>query len=245
VGPRWRFDRVDSTQRRAVDYLRDGGEPDGVFVAASQEAGRGRLDHAWASPPGGLYLSAVVREPPQGAPLLPVGVGAYIGAGLIRDFGVPTVLKWPNDLLVLRPPDPPRKVGGVLIDRVARPDGATLAIGVGLNVTSHRSDFPDEVRDHVGILADYAPTPPSIAVAEALVVGAIDRVLALLRTEAGRAELLRACRSALYGRGLRALVDGRPAGIIDALGEDGALWLRSGGEHVRVLAGTVEILEGT
>jgi biotin-(acetyl-CoA carboxylase) ligase len=187
----------------------------------------------------------VVAEPPQGATLLPLGVGVMAGAGIDGRFGMPTVLKWPNDLLVVRPPEPPRKLVGTLTDRVEGPNGPSLAVGVGVNVSSRRSEFPEPVRDRVAILSDYVRTPPPLDQVESVVVDAIEQVGVMLRTESGRDRLLSACRSALYGVGRRALVDGRPAGVIRALGDDGALWLQDGHHRVPVRAGSVAVVEGT
>src|SRR6185312_3198147 len=56
-----RYERVESTQLIARQ-LADGGAADGtVVVAAEQTGGRGRRGNAFYSPPGGLYVSIVLR----------------------------------------------------------------------------------------------------------------------------------------------------------------------------------------
>jgi biotin-(acetyl-CoA carboxylase) ligase len=138
----------------------------------------------------------------------------------------------------------PRKLVGILVDRVEGPDRASVVIGVGVNVTSRRSDFPEVLRDRVAILADYVPFTPSLDPVESVVVRAVDRVLTMLGSETGRALLLDACRSALYGVGRRAVVDGRPAGVIRTIGDDGTLWLEEGTHRVPVRAGSLAVVEG-
>ena len=57
------YDELPSTQQRAIVLAR-AGAPEGTHVVAGrQRRGRGRLDHTWSSPDGGLYLSTIVRAP--------------------------------------------------------------------------------------------------------------------------------------------------------------------------------------
>ena len=53
--------QVDSTNTR-IKQLAAQGAPDGtLYIAAAQSAGRGRKGRAFLSPPGGLYLSMLLR----------------------------------------------------------------------------------------------------------------------------------------------------------------------------------------
>jgi BirA family biotin operon repressor/biotin-[acetyl-CoA-carboxylase] ligase len=112
--------------------LAEGGDPGPVAVVAErQTAGRGRRGRAWVSPPGGLYLSALLRPrvPPARAGLLPLAAGVAV-AEVIEGLGLAPELRWPNDVLLEG-----RKLGGILCE--ARVEAAGLAwvvIGVGLNV---------------------------------------------------------------------------------------------------------------
>jgi len=54
------YDSIDSTNRRARE-LAAAGRENVVVVADEQTGGRGRLDRAWASPSGGVWLSVLVR----------------------------------------------------------------------------------------------------------------------------------------------------------------------------------------
>ena len=61
---------VDETESTNADLL--DAAPGSVLVAEYQDAGRGRLDRSWTSPPrAGLLFSAVVRPPARA-----VGAGA-------------------------------------------------------------------------------------------------------------------------------------------------------------------------
>jgi len=103
-----------------------------IFLAEYQTAGRGRRGRTWVAPPGGsicLSLSWTFEQVPQelGALGLAIGVCAL---RTLKDFGIESALKWPNDILV-----DGKKLGGILIELRAESDGpACVIIGIGLNV---------------------------------------------------------------------------------------------------------------
>ena len=119
MGPRELYDSLPSTQDRALALARDGAPEGTRVVARRQSRGRGRLERAWESPEGGLYRSIVLSRPRDHFGLLPLTVGAVLASALRKEYSVPVVLKWPNDLLVLEPGRHPRKLSGILTDDVA------------------------------------------------------------------------------------------------------------------------------
>ena len=211
------------------------------MVARRQTAGRGRLDHAWVSPLGGLYLSLVVRAPRSDASLLPLAVGARIGRALQERYGIRSVLKWPNDLLVVDD-GTPRKVCGILVDEVDSPTlGRAAVIGVGLNVSTALSAFPPEVRARIATLAQLVRPTPSLREVEELAAGAAESAADALGHPGGNEAILGECRSALHGVGHRATVDGTLSGVIAALGEEGELWLTTASGPVAVRSGDLVV----
>ena len=244
MGPRYPFDVVESTQATALERARLGVPAMTRFVARRQTDGRGRLDHPWESPSGNLHLSIVIPEPSRAVTLFPLAVGAELALGLEARYGIRTVLKWPNDLLVPRPGAAPRKLAGVLVDRVEDPVHAGhLVVGIGVNVAAPRSWFGPELSDRVAILSELVEPEPSVEEVESVATAAVDRAAALLRTAEGAERALDRCRRALYGVGRRVLVDGRPAGTLQALGDDGTLWVGEETSPVAVRAGDVTVVE--
>ncbi|MBD0358982.1 MAG: biotin--[acetyl-CoA-carboxylase] ligase, partial [Rubrobacter sp.] len=111
-------EEIDSTQRRARELAR-GGAPHGTLVISKvQTGGRGRRGRRWGSPPGGIWMSLVLR------PEVPVRFASRITqtaavgvAKALWDFGVEARIKWPNDLLVLKLGEPEgRKICGILAE---------------------------------------------------------------------------------------------------------------------------------
>ncbi len=235
------FEEIPSTQAEAIRLARTDA-PVGTFVvAARQTAGHGRGDHLWASPPGGLYLSVLVPAPPSAPGLLPLAVGERVRQHFEEAYGVRSVLKWPNDLLVPREGRPPAKLAGVLVDRV----GERLAVvGVGVNVAIRPGDLPESLRSAVAVLRDLTSYPPKVEQVESELLEVILSTAELLESEAGRHAMIAACRRSLYGRGHAARVDGRPVGIIRDLGDEGELWVESGRGREAVWAGDLTVEEG-
>jgi len=123
----WTIYHKAVTESTNLDARR--GKPGDVFTADEQTAGRGRLDHAWISPPGQNLMLSVVLDvsdvaPPEVATLpLVVGLAAATATSilLLRQ----TWIKWPNDVLVDN-----RKLAGILCER----HGDSVIAGVGINV---------------------------------------------------------------------------------------------------------------
>ena len=139
----WRvehFEEIDSTnsylKQRAVE-----GCPEGLVALADfQTEGRGRLDRTWISPPRSSLLCSIVLRPRLDADELQLVVAAVALAtrqALERLSGLRAQLKWPNDLIVAN-----RKLGGLLAEIVATPDGYSVVVGLGLNLTF---DGPEHV----------------------------------------------------------------------------------------------------
>ena len=114
-------------------------EPEGlVLVAEHQQAGRGRLDRTWISPPrSGLTVSALLRPdvPAARRAWLSLLTGVALAEAVSQVAGVRAGLKWPNDLLA---PD-----GGKLAGILAESAASAVVVGVGLNVSTRADELPD------------------------------------------------------------------------------------------------------
>ena len=242
MGPRFVFESIASTQERAVAEARAGAAPGTRFVARRQTAGRGRSGVGWTSPLGGLYLSQIVEAPTVARSFLPLAVGVELSAALGDRFGVPTRVKWPNDLLVVGA-GRPRKLAGILCDAIEAPWGTAVVVGIGINVNAPPSSFSPELRPAIVGLSELTDRPAVLEDVESAAGTAIERAERGLRSEPGRLRLLRRCRDALYGLGRPARVDGRPVGVIRGLSEDGALLVGNGTAQTPVRAGSVLVEE--
>ncbi len=185
----------------------------------------------------------ITPPPAEGRSLLALAVGATLADRLTGRYGVPLRLKWPNDLLVPGTPHA-RKLAGILVDLVPSPTlGTAAVVGLGINVDSDRSAFPEEVRRRVAVLSELVGAHVPVEDVEELAAAAIWSSRDALESAASREALLGAGRALLYGVGRTAMVDGEVAGRISSIGEDGALVLDRDGEPVAVRAGEVRLPE--
>jgi hypothetical protein len=126
------FDRVSSTMDKAREMVASSEHKDkDVFtvVAGEQIKGRGTKGRQWLSGTHNLYMTSVIKMSSIRIPLtlLPLQVGNIISRSVQTRVlsGVPTYLKWPNDVLI-----GDQKVCGVLIEI----EDSRILIGIGCNV---------------------------------------------------------------------------------------------------------------
>ncbi|MGQ0796248.1 MAG: biotin--[acetyl-CoA-carboxylase] ligase [Methanobacteriota archaeon] len=137
----WHYDVVESTQDTAKELL-DANMPQGLAVWADrQTSGRGRHGRAWASPPGGLYVSLVLEPKGPHAHVLGLLMGIPLVKAL-RHFGVLAGLKWPNDAVYQD-----RKIAGILSEGVYRHDVHYVVMGIGVNTNVDVERLPSGVRE--------------------------------------------------------------------------------------------------
>lgn len=135
-------DSIRSTNDRARELATQGCK-DIVVLADEQTGGKGRLDRAWASPSGGVWLSMLLRPdvPPAKTPLFTLAAGvATVRAA--REASVDAVIKWPNDVLRR---GSERKLAGVLTEMGGEADRVDwLVVGIGVNANVDPAAIPGE-----------------------------------------------------------------------------------------------------
>lgn len=224
--------------------LASSGAPHGTTVLAGrQTAGRGRRGRTWHSPPGaGLYLSTVLRGPQS--PLLTLLAGVAAAEAVRAGVGLAADLKWPNDVVLAAPggarASRPRKVAGILTERLPAEAGEGAVLGIGINV--RRGGYPPELEKQAVALEEAAGRAVDRGPLLAGILAGIRR-WGEVAAAGGSARLLDRWRqlspSATGARvswdGRRARRDGRTAGIAD----DGALLVDCGGRTERIVGGEV------
>jgi BirA family biotin operon repressor/biotin-[acetyl-CoA-carboxylase] ligase len=229
-----------STNDEAARLARAGAARGTVVIAERQTAGRGRDGRVWESPPGGLYLSAVLRPPLPIAAVPPMTLA--IGIGLCeaaRSFGAPSVLKWPNDLLV-----DGRKLAGVLVEAQSQGNRLeSVIVGIGINLGG---ELPATLGERAITLAEAAGTTiDRDAFIERLLADVerwVDRYVAV-----GLEAIIPAWRDrmalGLVARATPSGVGTALEGVVEGLDDEGALLLRDDDGNVhKVRSGDVEVI---
>lgn len=260
AGPLSRVEIVERTESTNTDLAADlradpQSWPDAsVLVAEHQAGGRGRAGRSWETPAGTSLTCSFVTHPP--VPAASFGwIGLLAGLGAVNALrataGVPATLKWPNDLLV--PADTEvegwgaaRKIGGILTEVVALPDGQSPAvvIGIGINVSQTLEQLP-------------VPSATSLALAGAQHVDREGMLVALVAAQLEVAGRWRDSGGDALGSGLADEIaavcgtlgtvvrvelpgGGSVSGLAERLDDDGALVVvDDAGVSHRVLAGDV------
>jgi BirA family biotin operon repressor/biotin-[acetyl-CoA-carboxylase] ligase len=195
-----------------------------ALLAQRQRFGHGQQGRPWVSPRGGVWLSAALPWPPQGAPL---ALATAVGLALqLEALGLAPTLKWPNDLLLHN-----RKVAG-LLPRLRLRGGHIQAarVGIGLNGENPAPAGAINVRQALALSGQ-----PRRQGADAIRLAA--RVLlALDWAVAAAAEPERVWQEAdrrLHGRHQPLLWQGE-TWTVAGLARDGGLELRRGAERTIV-----------
>ena len=219
---------VDSTQKIAHQWAREGAPEGAAVIAEEQTAGRGRLGRSWHSPPGsGIWMSLILRPPIPiaRAPQLTLMASVGITRALIHETGLPVRIKWPNDLLIRG-----KKVCGILTELRGEQDRVHyVVLGAGINVNIDEGTWPPDLRDRVTSLSAEAGRAFRRSSLIAAILEALEQTyeaylkqgFPAIRTEWERL-------SGILGRPVTARnPDGDVSGIARGLNGDGALLLET------------------
>lgn len=145
---------VASTNTMLASAASDGAQQGVVITAEEQTAGRGRGVKRWQSPVhAGIAVSMLLRPqlPAARWSWLPLLVGVAVCDTLESACAVTATLKWPNDVLVGQTA---LKVAGIL----AEVANGGVVVGVGLNVSVQRDEFPDSAATSLALETSQLPS---------------------------------------------------------------------------------------
>lgn len=121
-----------------LDDERFGGH---TIVAEYQSRGAGRKGRTWLATAGTALLFTTILPRPVDTEhlwIVPYWVALAVGDALL-DFGIASMLQWPNDLLI-----GDRKIAGILCQSAVMGSSARVACGVGINVRRSLAGPPIE-----------------------------------------------------------------------------------------------------
>lgn len=140
------FDSLDSTNNYARKLAAEGCSDGISIIAGQQTAGKGRLGRSWISPPDkGIYISIVLKPPlaPAETPIFTLAAAVAVANAISEATGMEAGIKWPNDLIIEG-----RKVCGILLEMSSEADRVNyIILGIGINYSQNKEDFPEELRN--------------------------------------------------------------------------------------------------
>ena len=147
------YDTLDSTNKTAKEMAIAGSSHGTLVVAKNQALGKGRKDHSFFSPDGGIYMS-IILTPDELPSLEPDVITQYTGESVCRSIDklchmLPTI-KPVNDLFLNG-----KKICGILTESGTEFDSGLvqwIVVGIGINFDSDILSFPKELQPIVGSL---------------------------------------------------------------------------------------------
>lgn len=227
-----------STNTDAKLWAAQGAPHGSVLAAESQNGGRGRLGRAFSSPPGGIYLSIILRPsitPEQGA-LVTAAAAVAVCSAVDQLCGIDLGIKWVNDLFL-----DGRKCCGILTEAgIGLEPGKVEYIVAGIGLNFAVPVFTEELRDTAASLYPKAAPP----VTRAQLIGQIYKNFMLfadkLPDDGFMDEYI--SRSILFGK--QVMVCETPPYPATVMGIDRAAHLvvrKQDGEITKLFAGEVSI----
>lgn len=195
---------VDSTNTR-IKQLAAQGAPDGtVYIAAAQSAGRGRKGRAFLSPPGGLYLSMLLRPgcPVEEALSITPMAAVAVCRAVKQVCGLLCGIKWPNDVVLGG-----KKLCGILTEASTDKDGLFLVPGIGVNVNTE--EFPPELRPVAGSLFLHSGKKTELEDLARALIQQMDELYAAWKAD--KNAFLEEYRALCVNTGREVLIGDRPA----------------------------------
>lgn len=154
------YESTDSTNVRAKEYVKNGGEGYALFVASHQTNGKGRQGKSFYSPQNtGLYMTFLFSPHTQMQDTIFVTTKTAVAVvqAIEKLTDKKPLIKWVNDIYL-----DDKKICGILAESVANFKENTchhVIIGIGVNLTT--KSFPKEISDVAGSL-DVKDLSPDI-----------------------------------------------------------------------------------
>ncbi|MCR5829725.1 MAG: biotin--[acetyl-CoA-carboxylase] ligase [Lachnospiraceae bacterium] len=170
------FASIGSTSDKAKEMAMKGAGHGTLVVSSRQTKGRGRKDHTFFSPDGGLYISMILSPEKfdiSDRESLIKSIGDKVKNVIKELTGVVVKRKGINDLYV-----GDKKLCGILIESGSEFDSGRLqwlVVGIGINFDPDISIFPAELKEKVTSL--FEPGQASVTKNE-LIAAIAGRILA-------------------------------------------------------------------
>ena len=202
-----------------------------VILAEIQKEGRGRLSRSWASPPGGIWMSLILKPDIPLSRVYRINMAASVSiCRAISRLGLEAGIKWPNDILIQE-----KKVCGILTELGAQMDRLDyVVVGVGLNANNDTAAFPSQWRS-TSLAAELGRSIDRCALIAAI-LNEMEKAIDSMESQ----EIYEEWRSLSLSLGERVRIssaEGDLTGQVVDLDGDGALILQQGREKRRILAG--------
>ncbi len=157
------FKTLESTNLTAKKMALDGAPYDTVVIAEEQTKGRGRMGRNFFSPPaGGIYMTFILepRFDTSRSVLITTAASVAVCKAIEKVTGISCRIKWVNDIYMKD-----KKICGILTEAVTDFESGHIdhiVLGIGINYSTSRSVFPEELSGIAGSLFENAPKTAAV-----------------------------------------------------------------------------------
>ncbi len=213
------FESIPSTNQKIWSLIDLGNPLPIALIALQQTAGKGQWGRTWQSSLGGLYLSVAIECDLVLDDSFHLTMATTWGiTNLLRIYGIPLAIKWPNDLILEN-----RKLGGIKIEtRTSNNKIQYAVIGVGINWGNSVPEIGINLQSYF-----FKKQPPSITSLEQLTAITIRGILSGYQhyLEIGSQQILANYKKLLTSIGQEVIVNNCP-GIVTGVTDKGKLKVR-------------------
>lgn len=227
---------IDSTNRAAKELAEQGAPEGTVIIANEQTSGKGRFSRSFFSPPDkGIWMTVILRPlvEPSKATIFTVIAALAVNNAVQKLYGSRLQIKWTNDLLFNY-----KKVSGILTEMNIEAETNTVqyvVIGIGINVSTKKEDFPKELKDNATSLLQATKKAQKRAKLAATILNELEALYKDSFYLKNKSLLLALYRNDLcmLGKEVR-LIQGNSQSIVTAVDIDknGALIVRKGDKSI-------------
>lgn len=147
------YPELEGSSNTCAKVLANQEEGPFIVVCETQSGGRGRLGRSFSSPKGGVYFSLVLPSSMVGeVDLITTRAALAVALAVEEVCGIECSIKWVNDLYVGG-----RKFVGILTEGIVNLELGGLdkvVIGIGINLNTTLSDYPEDLGGIVTTIAD-------------------------------------------------------------------------------------------
>ncbi len=234
-----------STNDMAKDLALSGETEGTVVISEEQTQGKGTKGRSWYSArKKGLYLSVVLTPPHPDISLIPLVGGLAVSDAVFSSFGIRVSLKWPNDLVWKG-----KKLGGILCEGAFSGNRVNyVVLGIGLNLSHARDDFPEEIRDQAVSLKLITEEKPD----EKVLLGNLLQALSYWYKQfvLGKGDRIRRAyqETSVLSPGIKVILDTNRAeisGIYRGISPQGGLVVESEGKKTTYFSAEIKAVKDT
>lgn len=237
------FDSTDSTQNQALKLANESESDGTVVIARKQTGGKGRDGRKWISPPGGIWISVIIKPKLDISKitLFPIASSLALAFAIEKIFKINLELKWPNDITLKG-----KKLAGMIVDASIESNKIeNLVLGTGINFDVDSKNIEKLLKETINFygvasLSKNRKKIKPVRLVQSFLLE-LEKIYDLL--DEGKIKKIISewtKRSSTIGKKIEVnTINGKKIGTAIKIDEDGGLWISTGDKNERIIAGDI------